>query len=188
MTILWPLLGLPPRFPQPGVPGDEEGQFAFVRKHEIHTGVDLYCAEKQPVVAVDDGFFVQWVKFTGPEAGSPWWEPTSAVIIAHDWGVMVYGEIVAGRKGTAHAHVSPSIKRGDIIGYVKRVRPLKVGDPRPTTMLHVELWRDRAAVLWCYQGKRSKEAADWPLGFPRPEGLLDPMILLADAAKAVEAA
>lgn len=187
MTLLWPLKDLRPRFPyRPG----EDGAFGFVRKHEIHTGVDLYCDEDQPVVAADDGRFVRCVPFTGPEAGSPWWEPTWAMIVDHVWGVVVYGEIHA-KNTSALMAITPllapgrHIPRGTVLGHVKRVRNPKPCDPRPTTMLHIEMWQDLPSVLACYKDKRATVAADWPLGTPKPDGLLDPTDLLQRAAEVV---
>lgn len=170
---LWPLPGAPRNLPVPGA----DGAFGVVRKHEVHSGVDLYCVEDDFVIAIDDGSVVGTVTFTGILAGSPWWNPTFAVIIDHGWGVVLYGEIA----GQAFGMDMPGhkVERGQYIGSVKRVRP-KDSD-KPHTMLHLELWRDAASVLVRYKGDRAQEPNDWPLGDPCPDGLLDPTPFLQEA-------
>ena len=65
MNWRWPLWCGPAELP------DEPGRFGTVRKHEVHTGVDLYTYPGMPVLAVEAGVVVAIEKFTGLEAGSP---------------------------------------------------------------------------------------------------------------------
>jgi acyl carrier protein phosphodiesterase len=85
---LWPLRGATPATPVTG-----PGKFGAVRKHDVHTGVDLYCAEGQPVQAVEAGTVVAILDFTGPKAGSRWWRDTRAVMVEGAEHVVLYGEI-----------------------------------------------------------------------------------------------
>ncbi len=160
MTWRWPLPGTGTGVPRPPHPG----AFGAWRRHDRHTGVDLYALEGTSVVAVEDGTVVGVEMFTGPEAGSPWWRPTWAVLVEGVSGVVVYGEIVT------PVQMQTSVKVGDPMGYVARV--LK-GESRADipghmpSMLHIELYRPgtRATVMW-------------QLGDPQPESLLDPTPLL----------
>jgi hypothetical protein len=83
----WPLPNVPKLLP------DTPGRFGAVRKHDVHTGVDLYCAVSAKVVAVEAGEVVAIEPFTGPDAASPWWLSTEAVLVEGASGVVVYGEV-----------------------------------------------------------------------------------------------
>jgi hypothetical protein len=83
----WPLPNVPKLLP------DTPGRFGAVRKHDVHTGVDLYCAVSTKVVAVEAGEVVVIEPFTGPDAASPWWLSTEAVLVEGASGVVVYGEV-----------------------------------------------------------------------------------------------
>jgi murein DD-endopeptidase MepM/ murein hydrolase activator NlpD len=154
--------GLPAR-PHPGA-------FAARRRHDTHTGVDLYCREGEPVLAVEDGVVVNIEPFTGPSAGSPWWNDTQAVLVEGASGVVGYGEIVPS-PGLA---VGRRVLRGEPVGRVAVV--LKEGKERQDVpghsraMLHVELYRHG-----------TRRAVVWGLDEGRPEGLLDPTPLLLRA-------
>jgi hypothetical protein len=135
------------------------GEFGAVRKHDIHTGVDLYCEPGSPVYAIEDGVVVAIEDFTGPEAGSPWWHSTKAVLVEGTSGVICYGEISPSIE--LHARVAT----GDVVGKVLTV--LKNDKGLPMSMLHVELYRARTTkTVW------------WKLNEPRPEELLDITSLL----------
>lgn len=145
----WPLVGIPPSLPS------GEGAFGAVRRHDVHTGVDLYCPDGTPVVAIEDGLVVAVLPFTGPAAGSPWWASTEAVLVEGDSGVWVYGEVApAVLPGT-------DVRAGDGIGRVVRV--LRHDKGLPTSMLHVERYAPGTRdVVW------------WRHGEPIPDGLRDP--------------
>lgn len=137
---------------------DEPGRFGIPRRHDVHTGVDLYCELGAGVVAVEDGQVVKIETFTGPSAlpPTPWWNDTQAVLIEGASGVVVYGEM------TARVMVGDRVQRGQIIGLVDRpVLPKFKG--RPMVMLHLELLRPGA-----------RETLVWGLGQPQPDLLLDP--------------
>jgi hypothetical protein len=99
--------------------------------------------------------------FTGPDVGSPWWNPTDAVFVWGKSGIVVYGEIQTSLvKGQ-------EIQRGDLVGRVKRVkRVLKNDKGLPTSMLHLELREPRCLEAF--------ELFDWALDAPQPGWLLDP--------------
>jgi murein DD-endopeptidase MepM/ murein hydrolase activator NlpD len=144
--------------PQPGDPG----AFGTVRKFDVHTGIDLYAEQFDPVFAVEAGTVVRVEKFTGPEAGSPWWNNTWAVLIEGESGVIVYGEII-------HAfwiHEGYKVAEGERIGQVCRVLKKDKG-VTPTTMLHFELMKHG-----------TRETFWWRHGDDQPEALLDPTELV----------
>lgn len=134
---------------------DAPGQFGAVRRHDVHTGVDLYCPAGSLVVAVEGGAVVAVEDFTGPDAGSPWWLPTQAVLVEGASGVVVYGEVAP--------LVAPGdrVEAGGPVGAVLRV--LRRDKGRPTAMLHLELMVPGSrATVW------------WRLGQDWPAPLLDP--------------
>lgn len=136
------------------------GVFGAVRKHDIHTGIDLYCQEYSEVFAIEDGVVVNIFDFTGEKAGSPWWENTQAVLIEGKSGVILYGEV------STNLNIGDIIKEGQMIGKVLRV--LKKDKGLPTTMLHLELYKPG------YRGS----GEIWNLNEDKPEVLLNPNILL----------
>lgn len=153
--MIWPLPGIEPSLPP------EDGRFGAVRRYDRHTGIDLYCPEGQPVVSIEPGVVVGILPFTGPEAESPWWLPTMAVLVEGSKGVVCYGEI----KPTTALLSGEYLGEGALIGTVQRV--LRHDKGRPTTMLHLERYvlgtRD---VVW------------WRLGEDQPVCLLDPTSLV----------
>lgn len=163
MTWNWPLwcgdAGLP----------DAPGQFGVVRKHDIHTGVDLYTYPGMPVLPVEDGVVVAIEDFTGPQAGSPWWNETQAVLVEGASGVVCYGELSPLRDLT----VGDLVGVESCLGCVKTV--LRKDKGRPMTMLHLELYK-----------KGQRETAWWRHGEPCPDGLLDPTPFLEAALEAYQ--
>jgi len=164
---LWPLEKRVP-IPARGHPG----AFGTMRKHDVHTGVDLYCAEGSRVLAVEDGYVKFVVPFTGPKAGSPWWHETYAVGVEGASGVVLYGEVFP--RGW-HNMMRPgmTMKRGDSPGYVMRV--LKEDKGRPTSMLHLELY-----LPWV------EEPVWWDLHAYQPPPLLDPTRHLLRAERLIK--
>ncbi|HUU59552.1 MAG TPA: hypothetical protein VMZ50_08415 [Phycisphaerae bacterium] len=147
---------------------DDAGAFGAARRHDVHTGVDLHCPEDALVTSVEPGVVVAVEDFTGPDAGSPWWLPTKAVLVEGDSGVVVYGEV------TPLLAEGSRIGVGIPVGYVRRV--LRNDKGRPTAMLHLELMAPGArTTLW------------WRLGADRPAGLLDPTAMLAAAREGRDA-
>lgn len=61
----WPLDPLR-EHPLPRAP--HAGAFGATRRHDVHTGIDLYADEGDAVVAVEDGVVVALEDFTGPGA------------------------------------------------------------------------------------------------------------------------
>jgi len=157
----WPL------FEGPVVWPDGPGTFGARRKHDVHTGVDLYTWPGMSVLAVEPGVVVAVEDYTGPNAGSPWWLPTQAVLVEGASGVVCYGEVAPLKKTVVGARVA----REDCIAGVKSV--LRSNKGRPMTMLHLELY---------VAGTR--ESVWWRLDEPRPPELLDPTELLRAAWEA----
>lgn len=162
MSWHWPLRA-------PALLPDAPGQFGALRRHDIHTGVDLYCAPRTAVLAVEAGQVVDVSPFTGAHVPapdtSPWWNDTWAVLVEGASGVVVYGEL------------SPCVQLGqwvaaqECLGQVD-IPVLKVFKGRPMVMLHLELLRGG-----------SRQTFWWAQGAPCPEGLLDPSPFLQQAAQ-----
>ncbi len=149
-----------------GIPvGFHPGAFGAKRKYDIHTGVDLYCENQQPVFAVEDGKVVKKDIFTGDKIGFPWWEETEAVMVEGESGVVNYGEITTSLK------IDQLVKKGEQIGNVKRVlfEDKKRNDiiGHSTSMLHLELY---------IHG--SRHFALWEIDADKPKELLDPTLFL----------
>jgi hypothetical protein len=138
---------------------NEPGSFGAVRKHDIHTGVDLYCALNEPVYAIEDGIIIGVGHFTGYDE-SPWWNDTDYILIRGKSGCILYGEIkvssnlIRGAEGCI-------VKAGDFLGSVITV--LKKDKGRPLNMLHIELYDSS------YEGS----GVIWNLGQPKPKELKD---------------
>lgn len=154
----WPLRASRPPVPERPHPG----AFGTVRRHDVHTGVDLYCPEGELVTAVEPGIVTFLQLFTGPRAESPWWEETWCVGVEGPSGVVVYGEIFPAAK------VGDVLAAGGLIGSVKRV--LRHDKGLPLTMLHLELYRPG-----------TRQPAWWRDLTHRPPELLDPTPLLRGA-------
>ena len=129
-----------------GIPhGHHPGAFGFRRKHDVHTGVDLYCAPGAPVRAMEDGQVLDTGLFTGPELGHPWWNTTWYLTVAGKSGLVVYGEIHRSlwRPGCF-------VRRGDTLAFVKPVLPPeKVRADIPghsNAMLHMELFHGETLI------------------------------------------
>lgn len=139
----------------------DPGAFGTARKHDTHTGVDLYSYEGAEVFAVESGVVVGVECFTGPGADSPWWLQTFAVLVEGRSGVVLYGEL-----GPPILRVGDSLYTGQYVGAVSQVLAEDKGTP--TTMLHLELYTPGTtkAEWWREQ---------------RPENLRDPTALLVDA-------
>lgn len=146
----------------------ELGAFGAVRKHDIHTGVDLYCEEDTPVYAIEAGIIVSYGAFTGPQIDMPWWNDTDCVAIKGKSGIINYGEI----KYNFAINLGIEVPEGFLVGLVKPVLKRDKGKVPSTSMLHIELYKE-------YSG----EWEMWELGQPQPENLVDPTSLLKQALK-----
>lgn len=111
----------------------EHGRFGTKRKFDTHTGVDLYCRAGERVYAIEDGILVDVVKFTGSDAGSPWWNDTYAILVEGESGVILYGEVEA-----PFLIKGMNIKGGQFLSNVVQV--LKTDKGLPMCMLHIELY------------------------------------------------
>ena len=145
----------------------ELGLFGAKRTHDVHTGIDLYCDEGEPIYAMKMGKVFEVGCFTGPNAigmKSDWWEETHCIVIQSDDMMdeyILYGEL------TPIVNENDIVSEGQIIGHAKRV--LKEDKGLPMTMLHLEH----------YYGEYQKgKYADWFHDQPQPEILNDPMGLL----------
>jgi hypothetical protein len=112
--------------------------------------------------------------FTGPQAGSPWWKETYALLVEGRSGTVLYGEIQPKK-------TSGTVKAGEIVGWVMQVRRDDIVArlrrwwhgrfaKKPMTMLHLELY-----------GSGQKNGVWWKHGEPRPSNLRDPTADLLDA-------
>lgn len=138
------------------------GSFGYVRKYDIHTGVDLYCEENDAVYAIEDGEIVNIEKFTGEWCGSSWWNNTEAILISGNSGVILYGEIIIDES----IRYKKEIKEGDLLGHITPVLKKDKGIV-PMNMLHIELYTEGTT-----------ESVWWKLGEKKPNNLLNVIFLL----------
>lgn len=143
----------------PAIPAS--AQFGAVRKHDIHTGIDLHCDAGAEVFAIEDGLVVAVASFTGPSAGSPWWADTDYIGINGSSGYIVYGEV------SSLVSVGDKILAGQLIGHVKQV--LKKDKGQPMSMLHLELYSEVVT-----------EPVIWNLNEKKPNLLEDPLPLIEE--------
>jgi hypothetical protein len=172
MTWLFPLRQWTGNIPKHDL--GHPGAFGAQRKHDVHTGVDLYVDEQsnKEVFTVEEGKIVAIVDFTGPNADSPWWNPTKAVLIEGNSGVVCYGEI----NPEQHIQVGVLLNAGQNIG---KITPVFSKDKirndisdHSNYMLHVELYSHGITEpLW------------WYLNEEKPQYLLDPTIKLLESVK-----
>lgn len=151
------------------------GAFGAVRKHDVHTGVDLYVPELTWAHAVEPGVIVRAGHFTGSRSipPTPWWNDTTYIMIEGASGVVCYGELHCSWFDTQlqdqpNGFYGDTVEAGDGLGMVLSV--LKKDKGRPMSMLHIELYEHG------YRG----EPVDWALGARRPAGLLDPTPFLLE--------
>jgi murein DD-endopeptidase MepM/ murein hydrolase activator NlpD len=139
------------------------GSFGVKRKHDIHTGIDLYCNENANVFAVEDGVVLAIEEFTGPKANSPWWLSTKCLLVEGESGVVCYGEI------EPNVSVGNLVKSGQKIANVLPVLKKTKTDIKNHSrwMLHFELYTHG-----------TRETIWWRLEQPQPDNLLDPTDLL----------
>lgn len=142
------------------------GAFGVQRRFHTHEGVDLYCDDGAPVIAMESGTVVAIEDFTGSASGSPWWLDTKSLLVAGEAGVVCYGEI----EPDSHLRVGDWVSRGQQIGVVKMVLAKDKG--RPRSMLHLEL-----------HTPETNRTTPWDHGSERPITLLDPTGLLVAAAR-----
>lgn len=141
------------------LPQNPQNHFAAPRKHDIHTGIDLFAPVGTEVYSIQEGVVIDVGYFTGKEVGMPWWNTTQYVMIETNGFVCNYGEI------SPLVKIGDIVKPGDLIGTVQQV--LKKDKGLPQSMLHFEL----------YSGNPNGWAI-WNLGEDRPEKLLSPTKLI----------
>lgn len=157
--MVFPLKNFSEEIPE----GSHPGAFASVRKFDIHTGIDLYCADGDSVYSMEAGEVLRVIKFTGEHADTPWWNDTWAILVKGKSGVILYGEIYP-----EVLNPGDKVEEGQKLGKVTTV--LRKDKGLPVTMLHLELY-----------SKDVLDAVVWDLNSPKPEGLEDPTFLLKRA-------
>lgn len=143
------------------------GAFGVSRKYDIHTGVDLYCPDGTQVYPVEPGQVIDVGLFTGPNAGSPWWNETYACLVEGESGIVLYGEL-----HNLVVWVGDEVDTTTPLGYVKQV--LKTDKGLPMSMLHLELYESGSITTVA-------TAAMWELKSPKPTNLINPTTLLSKA-------
>lgn len=124
----------PPLLPMPDIPMPQHpGSFGVRRKHDVHSGIDLYAPHGEAVYAVEDGVVVYSGWFTGPKCRTPWWNNTRALYVEGATATMVYGEIQEFPRFSKGA----TVKSGQQIGTVVAV--LKIDKGKPMSMLHFSM-------------------------------------------------
>ena len=93
------------------------GAFGVERMHHFHEDADLYLYTQQhgPVFAVETGYVLAVVPFTGINLGHSWWNDTDAIFVHGESEIVVYGEV------RARVHVRECVRPRQEIGRVARV-------------------------------------------------------------------
>ena len=129
--------------PMPDIPVLQHyGSFGVRRKHDVHSGVDLYAPPGSHVYAIEDGVVVYSGWFTGSECNTSWWNNTRALYVEGNTATIVYGEIQENeglKKGS-------KIQMGQRIGKVLQV--LKEDKGKPMSMLHLSMKQKGYDVLY----------------------------------------
>jgi len=126
----------PPLLPMPDIPVNLHfGAFMTKRKHDVHTGVDLYVPNGTVVYAIENGEIVKIRDFTGAKVGMDFWNPTKAIDIEGYTGTICYGEI----EPINTLAEGVKVHKGEIIGHVVQV--LKKDKGKPMSMLHFAMHR-----------------------------------------------
>mgnify|MGYP000638560962 CR=1 FL=1 len=129
-------------------PTNPQNLFGAVRKHDIHTGIDLFCPENEIVHAISDCIVSKIGYFTGTKSipETPWWNDTEYVICKTIWEnktlYFLYGELLSS------VSVGDILMAGSPLGSIKRV--IKNDKGLPTTMLHFEIYKSlpENPVFW----------------------------------------
>jgi len=141
-------------------------RFGAVRKHDIHTGIDIYLPYGTKVYPIEDGVVVNVEWFTGTKSNppTPWWKDTQAVWVQSSNSnklVFVYGEI------DTDIAIGTKVSVNDCIGTIAEVLKKDKGK-NPTTMLHLELYSDIP-----------EQTVIWNIGEPMPNLLMDPTVYIS---------
>ena len=139
-------------------PFQDCGLFGAKRKHDMHTGLDLYAEQNSAVRSITEGTVIDVFEFTGEFADSPWWNSTKAIVVESGELTYVYGEV------KALVEVGDKVCVGEVIGEVLAVLKVDKG-VTPTSMLHLEIW----------ETQYYKKNFVWLLGQKAPRGLLNPI-------------
>jgi murein DD-endopeptidase MepM/ murein hydrolase activator NlpD len=146
------------------LPENPQGLFGAERKYDIHTGIDFYCNEGDPVYSIEDGVVSKITQFTGEKVGSPWWNDTYAIMIKGSY-LFLYGEV------KPIVSVGDYVNSGQVIGNVIPV--LKKDKGLPINMLHLEL----------YELDYNGDGVIWNFNSDKPKKLLDPTNIVKELKK-----
>lgn len=138
-----------------------QSQFGAIRKHDILTGIDIYCNENEEVLSIADGIIISMEIFTGEVAGSPWWNETKAVVVKSKEFFILYGELELSKD----LFIGKEIKEGEILGTVIPVLK-KYKNKNPHSMLHLEVYSQAPFYLI------------WNLNETKPKNLINPLEVL----------
>jgi len=126
--------------------------FGYSKNNNVHTGIDLYVAERTSVHSVETGTVIAIINFTGPKTPYSNLLPTQAIMIEGQSGVVLYGEI----------EVIEEIQIGQLIEAGSKIAHIKCAVP-DQPMLHLELYKHG-----------TKNSCVWKQGQSQPKPLLDP--------------
>lgn len=141
------------------------GAFGFKRKHDIHTGVDLYCSENDIVYAIEDSKIINKGIFTGEKVGTNWWNETYFLMLEGKTGVFCYGEILI--KDNLNDDIKEGQEIGKVIPVLKESKIRKDIEGHSNNMLHLELYKHG-----------TKQPVSWQHNKEKPYSLLDPSSFL----------
>jgi spore germination cell wall hydrolase CwlJ-like protein len=130
--------------------------FADRRGGRHHVGLDLYCKDREVVLACADGKIVNFYRFYKSAAG----ENTFALFVEHDGVVVNYGEVKANAPAEFGWKIGDRVQAGDRIARVSS-----------TNMIHFETYVPG-----------TKQNSRWFAGGAKPPSLRNPTVLLLQLA------
>lgn len=126
--------------------------FGAMRKHDIHTGIDIYVPEGTDVYPIKSGKVINVEWFTGINSKPPtsWWNDTQAVWVQDNDGfVWVYGELMSS------VSIGDTVNQETSLGQIKQVLK-KDKQINSTSMLHLELYSaiPNETVVWLHEQEK----------------------------------
>lgn len=135
-----------------------QSNFGYVRKHDIHTGIDIYTLEHSEIYPFIEGKVVSIEQFTGEEVGCSWWNKTYCVVVETTLGLMLYGEIIPDASLKINQNATSETLLGKVTPVLKKDKGIN-----PTNMLHFEIYSSAPVGVV------------WNLDESKPSNLLNPL-------------
>jgi len=133
----------------------QTGGFGARRQYNVHSGVDLLCANNQPLASVEDGTVVGIQDFSKKKEKA-WLNNTRVIFIEGATGVVVYCNVIEKND----LKIGQQVKAGEVIGKVIKINRYKRKED--ICMLHIELYThgNYRRAIWSYNHKKPQQLLD----------------------------